>query len=59
MRESSDLSSGSMFVSDKKWNVGSKRYSCTVHRNLSVEALRFLIKLGGILRKMMGSYGTT
>ena len=47
VRESPDLSSGNMFVSDKKWNVSTKQYSCTVHRHLSVEALCFLIKLGG------------
>ena len=53
VRESPDLCSVGMFVSDK---MALNSIHVLLHRRLSVEALCFLIKLGGILRKMMGSY---
>ena len=56
---SSDLFSDDMFVWVRSGMLFIHRNHALLHRHLSVEALCFLIKLGGILRKMMDSYGTT
>ena len=53
MRESPDLCSVGMSVPDK---MALNSFHVLLHRDLSVEALCFF---GGILRKMMGGYGTT
>ena len=52
MRESPD---SLMFAPGKKWNVAYKQYSCIVTQTFVCGSICFLIKLGGILRRMMDS----
>ena len=57
MRESPDLISDNMFVPNKKLPINS--IHVLLHRHFSVVAHCFLMKLDGIVRGVMDSYGTT